>query len=326
MVMGILYLIQPVEYIGTDCYKIGYSSKSNIDRVRHGYKKGTRYLHIVECDNAIEIEKILIDVFNENFTLFAGREYFKGDINEMLDVFYNVYKKNKNTETTNKIQESVYQEKCDKQYDCDDEECEEEEECDDEECEELTDKDNESIKEVKTIEDIKHSQKCNTKFFCEKCNYYANRKTDLLKHFKRKKHMEDKQISDNSKKSNTKFFCEKCNYYANRKTDLLKHFKSKKHMEEKKIEKKEFKCEFCNKIYKFRQGLYSHKKKCKKDTDIKEDNQNINGYKDVIIKLINEKSALHDLLIKQQENFIKQQEETNKKFENLILHINPNNN
>jgi hypothetical protein len=41
MVMGILYLIQPAEYIGTDCYKIGYSDKSNIDRVKYGYKKGT---------------------------------------------------------------------------------------------------------------------------------------------------------------------------------------------------------------------------------------------------------------------------------------------
>jgi len=59
MVMGIVYLIQPTQLIGTDNYKIGYSSKSNIDRVKHGYKKGTRYLLVLECNNAFKIEKVL---------------------------------------------------------------------------------------------------------------------------------------------------------------------------------------------------------------------------------------------------------------------------
>jgi hypothetical protein len=180
--MGILYLIQPVELIGTNRYKIGCSSKSNIDRVKYGYKKGTRYLHILECDNAFDIEKILKDVFNEKFTLIAGSEYFKGDENEMLELFYNVYKNNKNTEIKNKIQESLYQEKCDKQYECDDEECDDEDE---------------SIKEVNTKQDTKKT----SKFICENCNYKTNNKYDYNRHINSKKHKNkcvNKQIYKNT--------------------------------------------------------------------------------------------------------------------------------
>mgnify|MGYP006090550431 CR=1 FL=1 len=41
---GIIYLIQPAELVGTNRYKIGCSKKPNLDRVKKGYKKGTRYL------------------------------------------------------------------------------------------------------------------------------------------------------------------------------------------------------------------------------------------------------------------------------------------
>jgi len=266
--MGILYLIQPAEYIGTDCYKIGYSSNSNIDRVKYGYKKGTRYFHIVECDNANKIEKILIEVFNENFTLFAGREYFKGDINEMLDLFYNVYKNNKNIETTNKIQETVYQEKCDKQYDCDDEEeCEEEceevcdEVCDDEcheECEELTDKDNESIKEVKT------KKNTNYKYTCEKCNFKTNDKKDYRRHLLTLKHK--KITEEKEKKEKPKISKIKCN---------------------------------CGKEYTYKSGYYRHKKTCNYKEEVKEKKQS----KNVILELLNQNKELKELLIKQQEDY-----------------------
>jgi hypothetical protein len=89
--MGILYLIQPSEFLGTNRYKIGCSSKSTLERVKNGYKKGTRYLHILECENPFDIEKILKDEFNKKFKLFAGKEYFEGDEEEMKDVFYNTY-------------------------------------------------------------------------------------------------------------------------------------------------------------------------------------------------------------------------------------------
>jgi hypothetical protein len=96
--MGMLYLIQPAHLIGTNHYKIGCSSKSSIDSVIYCYKKGTRYLIILECDNAFDIKKKIKDVFNENFKLIAGREFFKGDENKMLELFYNIYITNKKIE------------------------------------------------------------------------------------------------------------------------------------------------------------------------------------------------------------------------------------
>jgi hypothetical protein len=156
-----------------------------------------------------------------------------------------------------------------------------------------------------------YSQNSQENFYCEKCNYYANRKTDLVKHFKSKKHLNDKQMKEHSQNSQEKFYCEKCNYYANRKTDLVKHFKSKKHLNDTKPI--QYICEFCNKIYKFRQGLHTHKHKCAKK-NIKEKKDN---YKDLILQVLHQNKELQEL-------FITQQEEHKKEIKNLILHIKPN--
>jgi len=48
-IMGIIYLIQPTELIGTNVYKLGCSSKSTIERIKQGYKKGTICIYILEC-------------------------------------------------------------------------------------------------------------------------------------------------------------------------------------------------------------------------------------------------------------------------------------
>ena len=47
---GIIYLIQPVELVGTNRYKLGCSKNTNLERCKKGYKNGSRYLSIMECD------------------------------------------------------------------------------------------------------------------------------------------------------------------------------------------------------------------------------------------------------------------------------------
>lgn len=89
--MGILYLVQPAELVGTNRYKIGCSNKSTLERVKKGYKNGTRYLHIMECDDAMKIEKMIKKDFHKTFILIAGTEYFEGDEDEMKKVFYEKY-------------------------------------------------------------------------------------------------------------------------------------------------------------------------------------------------------------------------------------------
>jgi arsenate reductase-like glutaredoxin family protein len=84
---GIIYLVQPAELVGTNRYKVGYSGKPNLDRVKKGYKKGTRYLYIGECARSKELENKIKAIFNEKFTLIAGYEYFEGDEYEVLETF-----------------------------------------------------------------------------------------------------------------------------------------------------------------------------------------------------------------------------------------------
>lgn len=84
---GIIYFIQPTELIGTNRYKIGCSENSELDRVKKGYKKGTRYIFIIECNNPFVLEKNIKKIFNEKFKLIAGYEYFEGDEKIMKEEF-----------------------------------------------------------------------------------------------------------------------------------------------------------------------------------------------------------------------------------------------
>ena len=87
-ITGMLYLIQPAELIGTDRYKIGCSNSPTLDRVR-SYRKGSLYLSIKQVKNSMVVEKQLIALFKEKFTLFVGNEYFRGNADEMIKVFDN---------------------------------------------------------------------------------------------------------------------------------------------------------------------------------------------------------------------------------------------
>ena len=128
-----------------------------------------------------------------------------------------------------------------------------------------------------------NSQKFSTKFYCEKCDYYANRKSDLIKHFKSNKHNDTKNSQNDTKKFSIK-------------------------------------CE-CGKVYKFNSGFYRHKKNCtfvKNETIILEDSSNNNvsinkkninetvnclkedDYKNMFLKLLDENKEFKDILIKQQ--------------------------
>lgn len=87
MSFGIIYFIQPAELIGSNGYKIGCSSLPNISRVQNGYRRNTRYLCIMECYDPFQLEKIIINAFNDRFLLINGREYFSGNETDMFNLF-----------------------------------------------------------------------------------------------------------------------------------------------------------------------------------------------------------------------------------------------
>lgn len=74
--MPYVYLIQPVELVSTNRYKIGMSNLPNLNRMR-SYKCGTRYLLVCDCDDALTLERKLIKVFSNKYKLIAGNEYFE---------------------------------------------------------------------------------------------------------------------------------------------------------------------------------------------------------------------------------------------------------
>lgn len=104
--MGIIYILQPCQLIGTNRYKIGRSSKNDLSRVR-SYGKNSRYLCIMECIDDIYVERLLINKFNKKYKRIAGNEYFEGCENDMLITFIDIVMKykNKSIEIEEKINE-----------------------------------------------------------------------------------------------------------------------------------------------------------------------------------------------------------------------------
>ena len=87
---GTIYLIQPAELVGTQRYKIGCSATNDLERPRKGYKKGSRFIYIMECDNPFEVENQIKEQFNDKFKLIAGKEYFEGEEEDIKREFNNI--------------------------------------------------------------------------------------------------------------------------------------------------------------------------------------------------------------------------------------------
>ena len=75
-------------------------------------------------------------------------------------------------------------------------------------------------------------------------------------------------LTEKNEKNDLNYFCKFCNFSTCKKTDYNRHILTVKHKmltnvdnNNEKNEKKEFTCE-CGKIYKHRQSLSVHKKKC----------------------------------------------------------------
>ena len=75
--IGAVYLIKLVESADDTVYKIGRTKRSDGSRVA-SYGKDSVLLRLIECSNPDEVEAKLIQLFNTKFSLFQGKEYFKG--------------------------------------------------------------------------------------------------------------------------------------------------------------------------------------------------------------------------------------------------------
>jgi hypothetical protein len=83
---GYVYLVIPPELKGTNRVKIGMSKLNNDSRIK-SYGKGTDVVIKFNCFNINILENKIINAFKNNFELIKGNEYFKGDIEEMKNIF-----------------------------------------------------------------------------------------------------------------------------------------------------------------------------------------------------------------------------------------------
>lgn len=125
-------------------------------------------------------------------------------------------------------------------------------------------------------------------------------------------------------KSATKYFCIFCNYKTVRKSNYDSHLVSTKHSKNADLETKgnkitgnqqeigsqNYECEFCNKLFKHRSGLWKHNKKCKPSSNI--------ITTELIIELIKDNQELKNIIKdnKELKNIIQEQ---NNKINHLFM-------
>ena len=171
-------MLQPVEYINTNCYKIGLSSTCNLNRLK-SYGVGSRYIHYFECSNYREAETELIHKLRreETVTLFKGREYFCGNKRTILNIFIQVMLKYTGMENYNEeyVEEFIG---------------DNEVESVENKVEKIIEKTFiEKIIETKNAkEEILNNNK--KQYSCKACDYTARDKYNFSKHIRTQRHLE----------------------------------------------------------------------------------------------------------------------------------------
>jgi len=100
-----------------------------------------------------------------------------------------------------------------------------------------------------------------------------------------------------------KYYCEQCEYKTNNKKDFSKHLSTLKHSkvdnynvlttENPQKIPNDFKCKICDKIYKYRDGLWRHSKKCKEPTLAEVfANNNTQQLTELVLKMVEQNQEL----------------------------------
>jgi hypothetical protein len=178
-------MLQPVEYINTNCFKIGLSSTCDLNRLK-SYGVGSRYIHYFECSNYREAETELIHNLRieKSITLFKGREYFCGSKRTILKIFIQIMLKY--TDMEEYVEEFVEENEVESVED---------------KVEKIIEKAFiEKIIETKNVrQEVLNNNK--KQYTCKACEYITDIKSNFNKHIKTKLHLEN---------LNHKNACSKC--------------------------------------------------------------------------------------------------------------------
>jgi hypothetical protein len=124
------------------------------------------------------------------------------------------------------------------------------------------------------------------------------------------------------------FVCEICDYNCSKQSIFNKHLSTNKHKNATKgnIQAAPLTCEFCNKEYKNRTGLWRHKQKCKGNVKNEPSSQDTSEMPDVskmitpelVMTLLTQNQEFKQLIVEQQKTMMEQQQE-NRKQQNIII-------
>ena len=243
-----VYLIQTEEFVksGEPVYKIGKTTQLNYARFRQ-YDTGSIQLYQSICKNCDDIEKKIIKLFNSKYERHCGKEYFRGNYDDMLDDISELVQ---NERLISGLVSDIVSDIIENIVDIAVEETIAEEVVD----EEVVDKCvNVNTKTVGIVE-FTCSKKCEID---EADDDETNEVTNDIRNIQ-----------------NKKFGCIPCNYYSDYNGNVKQHKKTTKHIEviseqeggggqkRVKTENVKVKCPKCAKIYFTQSGCWKHTKKC----------------------------------------------------------------
>lgn len=212
--MGRVYLLQSPEFLNTNVFKIGHSNSDDLKRCfSYGSKTILYYTRI--CQNSSFVEKKLIEGFNKRFKVYKGREYFIGNINEMINEFQVIYDDLFfDRDNSRNICHTLYENVDDNMINTN--------KCIYTENNVESYKDNIAIlKESARLEERKieeeNIKQCH-KFYCKKCKFFTNNRKDYNRHLNTLKHNEE---TTNKIKHN----CKNCDEIFKSKSTLWRHIK-----------------------------------------------------------------------------------------------------
>ena len=225
-----LYLIHTREFITTKkpIYKIGRGD--NVQTRVLQYPNGSNLLFLNICKNSKLCETNLIRIFKQKFLQekYYGREYFSGDVYEMIDTMYDYIKLHnkkcieEELKNIKKLQKEIKQEVQKPEV--------KPEVKAEVKAEVKTEVKAEVITEVKA--EVKAEVK-NTIYICPKCKFDFKYKSILIRHLTNSvrcvsttidiKNTIDKIITTNININNDLFMCHDCNKYFKFKTSIYRH-------------------------------------------------------------------------------------------------------
>jgi hypothetical protein len=162
------------------------------------------------------------------------------------------------------------------------------------------------------------------KYICINCDYLTTDLKDYKKHLHTKKHkstFSNNISTEKSVKYPQKYICINCDYSTCDIKDYNKHLNTNKHIGSTT---KIYMCEYCNKEYKDRSGLWRHKQKCIKNQNVLNDASfdivNNDKMINVVLELVKQNSEFKDLLV-EQNKYIIEQNKQNTNLQNQFIEI-----